>query len=154
MVEEQFKEPKLGPQFKEPKPSNKKNALIGCGVLLVFAIIIAVVLVTWLGNGSTDTSMPGSTPVSYPTVVYEITGTAIYVDVTLSNSTGGTEQYSDVPLPKQYTYASFSDPFVYISAQNQGESGTVTVSIYINGNLFKTSTSSGAYVIATASGMR
>jgi hypothetical protein len=89
-----------------------------------------------------------------PEVLYRITGTASSVDVTLSNATGGTEQYSNVYLPKEYSYYSFSDDFVYISAQNQGEYGTVTVSIYVNGNLFKTSTSSGAYVIATASGSK
>lgn len=87
-------------------------------------------------------------------VIYEITGTAKEVGVTLSNATGGTEQYSDVSLPKKYTYNSFSDSFLYISAQNQGESGSVTVSIYVNGKLFKTSRSSGAYVIASASGSR
>jgi uncharacterized repeat protein (TIGR02543 family) len=89
-----------------------------------------------------------------PEVVYRITGTASSVDVTLNNPTGGTEQYSNVPLPKEYSYSSFSDDFVYISAQNQGEYGTVTVSIYVDGVLFKTSSSSGAYVIATASGLK
>ena len=89
-----------------------------------------------------------------PAVIYKITGTAEEVDVTLSNDTGGTEQYTSVSLPKKYTYTSFDDSFTYISAQNQGASGTVTVSIYVNGELFKTSSSSGAYVIATASGLK
>jgi hypothetical protein len=91
---------------------------------------------------------------SVPEVVYKITGTASKVNVTLSNATGGIEQYTNVRLPEEYSYDSFSDDFVYISAQNQGEYGTVTVSIYVNGELFKTSTSSGAYVIATASGLK
>lgn len=89
-----------------------------------------------------------------PAVVYKITGTAEEVDVTLSNPTGGTEQYSSVSLPEKYSYTSFPDSFTYISAQNQGASGTVIVSIYVNGTLFKTSSSSGAYVIATASGLK
>ncbi len=89
-----------------------------------------------------------------PAVIYEITGTAKEVDVTLNNATGGTEQYSNVSIPKKYSYSSFTDSFLYISAQNQGESGSVTVSIYVNGKLFKTSRSSGAYVIASASGSR
>ena len=89
-----------------------------------------------------------------PAVVYKLDGTAQEVNVTLSNDTGGTEQYTDVTLPKKYTYTSFDDSFTYISAQNQGASGTVTVSIYVNGELFKTSSSSGAYVIATASGLK
>ena len=88
------------------------------------------------------------------TVQYKITGSASLVDVTLNNSTGGTEQYDNVPVPKIYSYKYFEDWFLYISAQNQGQTGTVTVSIYYKDNLFKTSTSSGAYVIATASGSK
>lgn len=89
-----------------------------------------------------------------PAVIYEITGTAKEVDVTLNNASGGTEQYDDARLPQKYIYYSFSDSFLYISAQNQGDSGSVTVSIYMNGRLFKTSRSSGAYVIASASGSK
>jgi len=87
-------------------------------------------------------------------VEYEISGTASSVNVTLNNSTGGTEQYSTVLLPKKYSYTTFSDSFLYISAQNNGSSGSVTVKIFLYGKLFKTSTSSGAYVIATASGSK
>jgi hypothetical protein len=87
-------------------------------------------------------------------VEYKITGTASLVDVTLNNATGGTEQYSDVAVPHTYYYSDFIDWFLYISAQNQGDTGSVTVSIYLNGDLFKSSTSSGAYVIATASGSK
>jgi len=89
-----------------------------------------------------------------PEVVYEITGSAEKVDVTLSNSSGGTEQYDDVSLPARYTYTTFSNWFLYISAQNQGEYGTVRVTIYTDGELYKTSFSSGAYVIASASGTK
>jgi len=88
------------------------------------------------------------------TVQYKITGTANTVNVTLNNPSGGTEQYSNVSVPKTYSYKYFADWFLYISAQNQGSSGSVTVSIYYKGNLFKSSSSSGAYVIATASGSK
>ncbi len=89
-----------------------------------------------------------------PEVIYDITGTAEEVFVTLSNAEGGTEQYSSVSVPRRYTYTTFPADTVYISAQNEGASGTVRVSIYLNGELFRTSSSSGAYVIATASGTR
>jgi hypothetical protein len=45
-----------------------------------------------------------------------------------------------------------SNPFVYISAQNQCARGYVTVTIRRFGEVFLTETSRGAYVIATASG--
>ncbi len=126
-----------------------KKAGVIIGIIAVIAIIA--------GTAICVLSIPpeSSTPpyTALPSVVYKITGTAKAVDVTLSNPTGGTEQYSGVYLPVQVTYNSFSDSFVYISAQNDGSYGSVTVSIYVNNALFKTSTSSGAYVIATASGM-
>jgi hypothetical protein len=87
-----------------------------------------------------------------PEVEYRVTGTALTVDLTIENSNGGTSQYSDEPLPWSYSYTGRSDDFVYVSAQNQGDTGTVTATIYIDGDVYKTSTSSGAYVIATASG--
>jgi hypothetical protein len=43
------------------------------------------------------------------------------------------------------------DEFVYISAQNNQDN--VTVKIIVDGDTFKESTSTGAYVIATASGL-
>jgi len=42
--------------------------------------------------------------------------------------------------------------FVYISAQNQLEEGTVKVEILIDEELFRSSSQTGAYVIATARG--
>jgi len=90
-------------------------------------------------------------PPPTPEVEYKITGTASKVFVTLSNATGGTEQFDNVSVPHTYTFETFDDWFLYVSAQNLGEWGSVTVTIYLNGAVVKTSTSSGAYVIATAS---
>ena len=98
-----------------------------------------------------DWELTGGTPSE---VIYEVNGTADKVDVTLHNATGGTEQHSSVSVPIRYPFGRFSDTFLYISAQNQGEYGTVRVSIYVDGEIFKTSSSSGAYVIATASGSK
>lgn len=84
-------------------------------------------------------------------VSYIIWGTAPSVSITLSNSTGGTEQYSNVILPKAYNYNTFNSNFLYISAQNNGSSGTVNVECYYKGDLKDSAHSEGAYVIATAS---
>jgi len=119
-------------------------------------ILISILLIMIFVGCRKTTPTPTITyiPVTYPTVVYEITGSAYFASVTLSNRAGGTEQYANVAIPWSYTDKSFSGSFLYISAQNQGEYGSITVSIYVNNNLFKKSTSSGAYVIATASGTR
>ena len=86
-------------------------------------------------------------------VEYEVTGfPQNKVDITYENESGGTSQYSDVSIPWSYSFKREEGEFVYISAQNQGQSGSITVTILRNDNIFKSSTSSGAYVIATASG--
>lgn len=86
-------------------------------------------------------------------VEYEVTGNAPSVDITIENEQGGTSQYADVPIPWDYEFARTAGEFVYVSAQNQTDHGSVTVTIYVDGSNWKTSTSNGAYVIATASGI-
>lgn len=83
-------------------------------------------------------------------IKYEVTGSAKSVSVTLTNGEGGTEQFNDVSVPWRRTY-SLKNGFVYLSAQNQGSAGTVTVKIYVDGKVIKESSSSGEYVIASAS---
>ena len=85
-------------------------------------------------------------------VRYEVTGTAALVDITIENSSGGTSQYSDVAPPWAYDFSAMVDDFIYVSAQNATSTGSVTATIKIDGDVYKSSTSSGAYVIATASG--
>lgn len=83
---------------------------------------------------------------------YEVTGSAVSFDVTISNSSGGTEQYNSVNSGWTYTFKDSNVGFRYVSAQNNGEAGSVTVKIYNGSNVVKQSNSSGAYCIATASG--
>lgn len=87
-------------------------------------------------------------------VTYKVTGSAESVSITYTNYDGGTSQYSLVYLPWDITFYSMkSGDFVYISAQNNGEYGSVKAEIYVDGALFKTSSSYGAYVIASSSGI-
>jgi hypothetical protein len=90
------------------------------------------------------------------TIKYEVTGSASYVNITLSNSGGNTEQISKarVPWSRSFSVSIEKDSyyFAYISAQNDGGSGSVTTTIYVDGKKFKSATSSGAYVIASAYG--
>ncbi|MGA2669451.1 MAG: hypothetical protein ABSF32_11150, partial [Ignavibacteria bacterium] len=81
---------------------------------------------------------------------YEVTGTSGLVDITISNESGGTEQFSNVTTPWKKSYYMKSG-HVYISAQNQRERGTVNVKVYVDGKVLKESSSEGAYVIASVS---
>jgi hypothetical protein len=83
-------------------------------------------------------------------ITYRVDGTARSASVTYSNGTGGTEQKT-VSVPWSKSFDTQSGEFLYISAQNNGEYGDVTVSITADGKIIKDATSSGEYVIATAS---
>jgi len=87
-------------------------------------------------------------------VTYEVTGDAESVDITLTNSTGDTEQYNDVPLPFRMDFGGHSDSDVYLYAYNRGESGSINLNVYVNGQLFKSAYSSGPYVNAVVTGAK
>lgn len=85
-------------------------------------------------------------------VRYTVGGTASSFDITYENEDGGTSQKSDVSSGWSYSFEAEEGDFVYISAQNTTDNGSVEVTIYNNGEVFKTSESEGEYVIATADG--
>ena len=114
-------------------------------------ILFALLFLLFVSGCSQGSSGPTMT-----TIVYEVSGTTSEISsITISNSDGGTSQYTDITtLPWTYTFSVSSDEytFLYVSAQNGTKSESVTVKIYKNDSVYKESTSSGAYVIATASG--
>lgn len=85
---------------------------------------------------------------------YEVSGTSGDYNVTLEASPSGTEQYSNVGNDWWYKWEQTGNNprFLYISAQNQNDFGTVIVKIIRDGITIATNSSSGAYVIATSSG--
>lgn len=115
----------------------------------IFALILFLLL--FIFRCEEPYSSPEIELISY-TCKYSITGTAKKVFVTIENEYGNTSQYSDISVPWNYSFEAPDGMWVYCSAQNQGESGSVTVTIYRDNVKFTSSTSSGAYVIATASG--
>lgn len=120
-------------------------------------VVALVAVMSLIGCGAPTPSVP-------PSVTYEVTFSAKYVDIHYKNSTGGTTSVSAVEnkVYKQGTGAAQEtwtqeislpeDGFAYISAQiSYSEGGEVTVSIKRAGYQTKTSTSSGQYAIADAS---
>ena len=92
---------------------------------------------------------PSEPAVASPTykVTYRVRGTAGRVALTYRNREGGTEQ-SVVPLPWQVSFDARAGSFLYVSAQNQDTSGSVTCEILLEEVTRSTTTASGAYVIA------
>ncbi|NLL89766.1 MAG: hypothetical protein GX226_01465 [Dehalococcoidales bacterium] len=122
------------------------------------SILFGLFAVVWIGLGviifnadgfNTGRNNPAAITGKH-TLTYQVTGTAQTVSVTLHDSAGGIVQYSNVHLPYNKTYNNYDFWFASILAQNMGGSGSVTVSIIVDGQVVKQSTSSGAYVIAMA----
>lgn len=132
-----------------PKKPEKWMAWAAFGVVTLFLI--------WASSQNDDsisTTRP-RTQVTQPAarlVKYTVFGTAGRVDVTLENDSGGSEQHGDMAVP--YTYYGRFEPgdFVYISAQNQGTSGTLTCAIWVGDTVVSSGKASGAYSICSASG--
>ena len=117
----------------------------------MFAIVVGATVVYGYLNYAEDVEdrSPSS---SCENVTYRISGTATQVSITLENADGNTEQFDPVDVP--YTKWLGCIPtrqFVYISAQNAGETGTVECAITRGNGTVSSSRSSGAFVIASCS---
>jgi hypothetical protein len=86
-------------------------------------------------------------------VKYKVTSTASTVDITFVNGSGSTVQNNGVEPPWEISFGGDVGDFVYVSAQMMEDGDhSVTVTIYSDGDVFETTTSTGPYAIATASG--
>jgi hypothetical protein len=97
---------------------------------------------------------PSPAPGGTPNVEYRITGTARRCDATYENSTGGVNQ-ATVSIPFSYSWnGARAGDFLYMSCQisTGGDTGNITVTIYKNGNFYRSGMAIGFPNIATASG--
>jgi hypothetical protein len=140
-------------QKQKQKLKINKFILLGCVILA----LIGIILIAFVTVSYPTANTPSVPKISVPTktsVQYTVEGWYTGIAVTLNNDTGGTEQYDVGAVSFSKYYPDFQNNFLYISAQNQGNYGSVTVSIYVDGRLYKSASSSGGYVIATASGTK
>jgi hypothetical protein len=134
----------------------------------LFGAIVVLVVVANLGGGDRSSSDSANAPPALissaaedcdKAIVYFVEGTASAVSITVQNAEGNTEQASNRAVPlsgargEGLRIGSMAcGDFVYISAQNEGESGSVTCRIEADGEEIESATSEGAYVIASCSG--
>jgi hypothetical protein len=149
-------QPPQGPPPPEPwrpPPESLISAIVGLVVLIV------IVLVAHGQAGSSGGS--SGTPHQ---IRYEVTGYVpgldasfdgtVRADMTFQDQSGDTAQQSDqiAPIPWSYTLTATPGDFLYVSAQLEADAGTITCTIYLDGQVVKQSTSEGAYTICQASG--
>lgn len=116
------------------------------------AMLVSVLCVlAQLGCKSPTSPSEPSTP-ARSFVEYTVSGTATRASLTYATSGGGTAQQADRALPWTFSWTANRGDFVYISAQNSGQTGCVSVTITVRSATYKTTQSCGAFVIATASG--
>lgn len=124
--------------------------------LPVAGVSLAVLAVA--GCASSPGAVDAFVPTSH-TVEYVIDGTTDGVNLTFTNEQGGTEQVNEKALPlvdasgaPVHLRAQMpAGSFAYVAAQNTRDSGTIGCKILVDGHMYKQSTSSGGYVIATCS---
>jgi hypothetical protein len=128
-------------------------------ILAVLAVLVAIGL-SIEPDWSDGPSPSGIVIDDRVEVIYEVTGTASGIDITIQNPSGNTEQHNDLSVPlgtkdgRKGLHMTFrSGDFAYLSAQNTGESGSVTCRIVADGVVIESATSRGAYVIASCSGL-
>ena len=144
---------------------SKKSHLVTAQIVFVaFAASLLLLLLSMLVSGcyqgsdlrpAREYSPVVSTRRPPLTVVYQATtGRHDGMSLTMENSQGGTEQY-DTGYHNEYerTLTGFDyGDFAYLSAQCDDANCTVKCRILVNGIIWRESTSSGSYAIASCSG--
>lgn len=116
------------------------------------SIIVALGLIVALLSACETSGSSGGGGGTH-TVRYEVTGDVTdQADMTFQNENGDTGQQGQQALPWTYSIQALEGDFLYISAQNDNDYGSVTCAIYVDGTLSESNVSSGAYAICTASG--
>lgn len=124
----------------------KKSRAVSIAVLLVLLAFFSCGLLAEMGD---KVRQRERTPYQ---IEYEVSGSATKADLTYRNYFGDTQQEAEASVPWKETFTAYPGAFLYISAQNQDKYGAITATIKVNGQVIKTTTSTGAYSIATASG--
>ena len=123
----------------------------GCLSLFCFFFILALIFPSTNDSRSSASRPPArSAPTTY-SVVYSVGGTASSASLTYQNKSGGTDQ-KKVSLPWTYSFNGKPGDFLYLSAQNEKEYGTVTAEIKLNGTTVQSAESNDGYGIASVSG--
>lgn len=148
-----------------PAPPAKKSGRGWLGLGLFLLVVVA--LLSYFARDDTDPTTQRTSDsglynfhetARFVEVLYEVDGSATTADLTLELPSG-TSQQNGVGVPvttesgKHGLTAKFPrGSFVYLSAQNGGDTGTITCRITVDGIVISENTSSGAYAIAACDG--
>lgn len=152
--------PAPAPTGSEPAAddSSSNRGLLTLAALIVAAVVIYAVFFQDDDSPEDDIDLSALLPVE---VIYEAEGTASHADVTMETPTGVQQDTPDIPIEivsgprageRGYMFRFRSGDYVYMSAQNQDSSGTISCRITAGGVVISENESRGGYAIATCSG--
>jgi len=126
--------------------------------LAVFVVSMFILYLLWTNFGyllDTSSSQTGYASTATHSIKYMVAGdsftnvTTGYVNVTMTNSSGGTEQHT-VKTPWEKEFTASNGMFLYLSGQNEYDAGHAYVKIYVDGHLLQSADSHG---VASVSGI-
>jgi len=159
-TENRSPKPQSGPPAAVPnvvdEDGRNKRKRVALVVVALFVALSALGYVASLFFGATDdtgSSIPSLRPQEVcEDVRYIVEGTADSVSITVVVPGGATEQRDSVSVPYRNATGCFTPgQFTYISAQNDGETGTVGCRIERDGVTVAEESLGGAFVIAYCS---
>lgn len=137
-------------------------------IVVVAAVMIGLVALVVSSPNDTASTAPSSlagtssdpalldvpiAPVAAPVVTYEIRGSAVTADLTYNQAGDQVSQQNDVALPRVVTLHDVaSGTFLYVSAQNTGDTGMITCEIDVDGVAIAANESSGGYAVVSCNG--
>ena len=99
---------------------------------LITTVLAILILITACTKDPLSTSV---------TVEYKVTGTAESVNIDYIDSNGKLAIINNVEIPWSLTFSANRGDAVFLSAKRIGDTGTVTVTIYRDGNVLDEDTS-------------
>jgi hypothetical protein len=133
-------------------------------IVLAMAFVVVVVFVNRVADSMVSTFPWGMGQQAWATpqvegifttarpVQYRVRGSAARVSITYNNAQGKREHITGVAVPWELSFRVETGAMLYLSAQNEGDVGTVTCEILIDEVVVLEATSSDSSTVASCGG--
>lgn len=148
--------PPSQPTTPKTRSSKKRSSCLIWVLLIVLLAAGFTFLMVYLTSGSSSSyrsssSFPFGRSSSTYEAQYKLGGTAEEVALTFKNAQGDTERMT-VSLPWEKSMTVKTRDFLYLSAQIQGDTGTVNCEIWLDDVKWKSAEAEGAYAVVDCVG--